>query len=206
MCGATLVRPTLVRATMGGPTLNWYPKIGTFLKLPQFIRGTKVSFAILTSSNTLPNYSFITQAEFSVLDFSINIPLSHYHKIVINSWKRCPSVPLTRAQMCVLNFFPLYCIDESAGGEGGEKKNGEWVQCNLQPSRQITFHLHITSKFLFACVSKSYVVGRVISLEVWEHYWKFETYLRIEFGIPMIDRPLHLLSLSNQSVIEIENL
>ena len=116
-----------------------------------------------------------------------------------------PPVPLTRAQMCVLNFFPLYCIDESAGEEGGEKKNGEWVQCNLQPSRQITFHLHITSKFLFACVSKSYVVGRVISLEVWEHYWKFETYLRIEFGIPMIDRPDHLLSLSNQSVIEIEN-
>ena len=36
-----------------------------------------------------------------------------------------PPVPLTRAQMCVLNFFPLYCIDESAGEEGGEKKNGE---------------------------------------------------------------------------------
>ena len=124
-----------------------------------------------------------------------------------------PPVPLTRAQMCVLNFFPLYCIDESAGEEGGEKKNGEWVQCNLQPSRQITFHLHITSKFLFACVSKSYVVGKgwfllrfceheynIIIIESLRHTWE----LNLEY-LPMIDRPDHLLSLSNQSVIEIEN-
>ena len=48
-----------------------------------------------------------------------------------------PPVPLTRAQMCVLNFFPIYCIDESAGEEGGEKKNGEWVQCTI--SEKVVF-------------------------------------------------------------------
>ena len=33
MCGATLVRPTLVRATMGGATLNWYHKYNAMKKI-----------------------------------------------------------------------------------------------------------------------------------------------------------------------------
>ena len=50
---------------------------------------------------------------------------SHSTQVVYQLMEQMPPVPLTRAQMCVLNFFPLYCIDESAGEEGGEKKNGE---------------------------------------------------------------------------------